>query len=63
VCIPNIGRAGRDRRSRHGLYWLVAGMGLTVACIAWGLPWPAFAVLYVVFFLAALGYFQASQKT
>jgi hypothetical protein len=41
----------------------MAGMALTVASIIWHLPTAAFAGLYVVFFMAALGYFQASQKT
>jgi len=63
VCIPNIGKVGRDRRLRGGLIWLVAGMAFTVACIQWRLPWPAFAGLFVVFYMAALGYFQASKKT
>jgi hypothetical protein len=61
--IPNIGTTGRDRRLRGGLIWLVAGMALTVACVAWRLPWPAFAGLFLVFYLAALGYFQAAHRT
>ncbi len=63
ACIPNIGAVGRDRRLKGGLVWLVAGMALTVACIVWHPPVAVFAGLYVVFFMAALGYFQASQKT
>jgi hypothetical protein len=63
ACIPNIGTVGRDRRLKGGLVWLVAGMALTVAGIIGHLPPAAFAGLYVVFFMAALGYFQASQKT
>lgn len=63
TCIPNIGERGRQRRLRSGLIWLPAGMALTVACIRASAPPAAFAGLYVVFFMAALGFFQARAKT
>jgi hypothetical protein len=63
ACFPNIGARGRERRLRGGLVWLVIGMAATVACIRWQPPAAAFVGLYAVFFLAALGYFQAREKT
>lgn len=63
ACIPNIGERGRQRRLRGGLIWLVAGMAGTVACIQFAAPPLAFAGLFIVYYLAAIGYFQAREKT
>ncbi len=63
TCIPNIAEGGRRRRLRGGLVWLVAGMALTVAAIRFSAPPAAFVGLYAVFFMAALGFFQAREKT
>ncbi len=63
ACIPNIAERGRQRRLRSGLVWLLSGMALTVAAIQFSAPPAAFVGLYVIFFMAALGYFQAREKT
>jgi hypothetical protein len=63
ACIPNIAERGRRRRLRGGLVWLLVAMALTVAAIQVAASAAAFALLFLVYFRAALGYFQAREKT
>jgi len=63
ACFPNIGERGRQRRLRGGLVWLVTGMALTIWFIVHPMRALVFLPLWVVFFMAALGYFQAHEKT
>ena len=62
-CVPNIGERGRRRRLVGGALWLVVGIAATIvisrrhAGVGWQLA------LVVPFMLAALGYFQARERT
>lgn len=62
-CVPNIGPRGRRARLIGGATALALGVAATAAMIA-GRASPAWHVaLLPVFAGAALGYFQAREKT
>ena len=59
----NIDERGRRRRLTGGVVWLgLAALG-TAAIVALRAPDPWSALLVVPFSLAALGYFQARERT
>ena len=61
--VPNIGTRGRRRRLLGGAVWLVLGVIVSalMASAHVGSAW--YALLVVPFTLAALGYFQARDRT
>lgn len=63
ACVPNIGARGRRRRAIGGVVWLVVGIAALLLLRARQAPTAAFLVLLVPFTLAALGWFQAREKT
>lgn len=63
ACVPNIGARGRRRRAVGGAVWLALGVVALLVLRARQAPSLAFVVLLVPFTLAALGWFQAREKT
>ncbi len=63
ACVPNIGARGRRRRAIGGAVWLVLGIAAFAILRARHAPAAAFVALVVPFTLAALGWFQAREKT
>lgn len=61
--LENITAAGRRRRLIGGAVWLVAASGATAVLTSRHARDGWFAVLVVPFTLAALGYFQAKERT
>jgi len=63
VCIPNIGPRGRRSRMGFGIVVIVLG-GLAAAGLSWASA-PRFwrALLFVPFWMGALGVFQAVGQT
>jgi len=62
-CIPNIGERGRRRRRIGGAVFLVVGVAAAVALAILDAPAASAAILFIPFTLAALGYFQARERT
>jgi hypothetical protein len=62
-CSPNIGPAGRRRRYRGGVVTFAVALAVATALVAAGVgrPWRLF--LLPLFWAAALGVFQAREKT
>lgn len=63
ACVPNIGTRGRRRRAIGGVVWLSLGIVALIVLRARQAPALAFIALLVPFTLAALGWFQAREKT
>ena len=63
VCIPNIGPQQRRRRLLGGLVGLAIAAALAVACLAMHEPRAYRAIVFLPFFAAATGFFQAREKT
>jgi hypothetical protein len=63
VCVPNIGPRGRRRRFIGGAVWLVAGFIYAVVLTRRGATGLWWVTLIVPFLCAALGYFQARERT
>ena len=62
-CVPNIGPAEQSRRLRFGLQELGIGLALGALLIVTGVnPWWRL-ILFVPFAAAAIGFFQARDKT
>jgi len=61
--VSNIDDRGRRRRLTGGVIWLAVAALATVAMVALRARDGGFALLVVPFTLAALGYFQAKQRT
>jgi hypothetical protein len=63
VCIANIGAAGRRQRLTLGVVLLAAGVAAAVLLIAFGVPRPLRLALFALFWIGALGVFQARAHT
>ena len=62
-CIPNIGERGRRRRRIGGAVFLMIGVAAAIVMAILRAPPASAAVLFIPFTLAALGYFQARERT
>jgi hypothetical protein len=62
TCIPNIGAPGRRRRQRSALVWMIVALVAGVVLLRHA-PAGWFLLLFVPFTLAALGWFQARERT
>lgn len=63
ACIANIGFGERRKRLRSGLGALGVGVVATVALVIAGIPALWRLGLFIPFLIAAVGYFQALDKT
>lgn len=63
VCIANIGPAGRHQRLLFGGIMLGVGIAASAVLIAAGLPRWWRLLLFFPLWGAALGFFQAREKT
>jgi len=63
ACVPNIGPRGRRARLLGGAAALLLGAGATAALVVRGVAPTWHLTLLPVFACAALGYFQAREKT
>ena len=61
--VENIGARGRRRRLVGGVVWLAVALAATIAFILAHARQEWYALLVVPFTLAALGYFQARERT
>jgi hypothetical protein len=61
--VANIDARGRRHRLIGGVVWLVVAVGATVAARVMRAAEPWYALLVAPFTLAALGYFQARERT
>jgi uncharacterized membrane protein YccC len=61
--IPNIGPVGIRRRRLLGLAAAAVGVAAVVALVVFGVPRPFRLVAFVPFWLGALGWLQAREKT
>ena len=61
--IANIDARGRRRRLVGGVVWLVVAAAATAALVALRAREGWYALLVVPFTLAALGWFQARERT
>ena len=63
ACVPNIGPAGQRRRIIGGAFWLAAGIVAAVMLARSGAGPGWRSLLVLPFMLAALGWFQARERT
>ena len=63
VCLVNIGPQERAKRLRFGVVALAVGLLATAALVASGAGLGWRGLLFLPFFAAGLGYFQAKRKT
>ena len=63
ACVPNIGERGRRRRRIGGAVLLIVGVAAAIVLAMLRKPPSSAAVLFIPFTLAALGYFQARERT
>jgi hypothetical protein len=61
--VANIDARGRRRRLVGGVVWLVVAAAATAALVALRAREAWYALLVVPFTLAALGWFQARERT
>jgi hypothetical protein len=61
--LANIGPRGQHQRLRFGLQALALGVVLGAVLILTGVPRPWRVTVALPLFVAALGYFQAHDKT
>ena len=61
--MPNIGLRGRRRRWRGGWIWFAITVAAAWAHATAAAPWWGYPVLAVLYARAALGWFQALEKT
>lgn len=63
VCMPNIGKKGRQQRMRFGIAMLALGGLIGLTLIAADVSSWARVILFAPFFVGLLGVFQAKEKT
>jgi hypothetical protein len=63
ACVPNIGRRGRRLRYRGAAVALALGLIGATRVLVLRMPPLAMAGPWLAFLAAALGYFQAREKT
>ena len=63
ACIPNLGPRERAKRLRFGLIALALSLAGATALLLLGAPRPLRLALFLPFWLAAVGIFQATEKT
>ena len=63
ACVPNIGAHGRRRRAAGGFVWLAIGLAAFAVLRLRHAPDAPYVALVIPFTLAALGWFQAREKT
>ncbi len=63
ACIPNIGRSGRRLRYGGAAVAVIVGLVGAVRIVWLGMPPVAMAGPALAFLAAALGWFQAREKT
>lgn len=63
VCIPNIGKKGRQQRLMVGLVGVAAGLLVAVMLIATGAPTWSRVFSFLPFMFGALGIWQYLDKT
>lgn len=63
ACVPNIGARGRRRRAAGGVVWLLLGLAAVVVLHLRHAATAVYVPLVIPFTLAALGWFQAREKT
>jgi fatty acid desaturase len=59
----NIGGGERRQRFVMGMTALIAGAALAFALVVWGAPRWWRAAIFLPIWIAALGFFQAREKT
>lgn len=63
VCIPNIGKKGRNQRLMIGLLGVAAGLIVAVLLISTGAPTWSRVFTFLPFMFGALGIWQYLDKT
>ena len=63
ACVPNIGARGRRRRLTSGFVWLGVGVAAMLILMARGAAAAWYFALVMPFTFAALGWFQARERT
>ncbi len=61
--VENIGPRGARRRLVGGVVWLAVGVAAAAWDVVRGAHPAAYAVLVIPFFLAAIGWLQARERT
>jgi hypothetical protein len=62
-CAPNISPRGRRTRLQAGRLWFAVAVGLAGAGVAFRLPWPVRALVFLPAAMSAIGFLQARQNT
>jgi hypothetical protein len=63
ACVPNIGPRERTKRLRYGIVFAVLSLAAAVALFATAAPRGLRLLLFVPFWIAGSGIFQALEKT
>lgn len=61
--VENIGPRGARRRAVGGVVWLVVALAASAWLVARHAAGAAFALLAIPYFLAAIGWLQARERT
>ena len=61
--VENIGARGARRRAIGGVVWLVVGVAASGWLVARHAAGATFALLFIPYFLAAIGWLQARERT
>ena len=63
ACMANIGPRERRKRRNAGIIFFAVALVILAALLAGGAARPWRLLLFLPFWVAALGYFQAREKT
>ena len=63
VCMPNIGRKERRKRLLSGVVFFVVSAAIAIALVVTGVERLYRLGVFLPLWMAALGYFQAREKT